>query len=47
MFQVMGYQGAKKIAELLKSREVKLAFLHDEGMTILEGIIPGAKQPVA
>ena len=45
--EVGGHNGAAKIAELLHSRGVKIEFVLDEGMNILDGIIPGITAPVA
>ena len=42
-----GERGAKKIAELLASRSVKLDFVMDEGTLITEGIMKGLDRPVA
>lgn len=42
-----GRQGAAKIAELLHQRGVVLEFVLDEGMNIVQGIIPGVAAPVA
>jgi carboxypeptidase PM20D1 len=45
--EVGGHGGAAKIAELLRSRGVDLEFVLDEGMNILNGIVPGISAPVA
>ena len=45
--EVGGHGGAAKIAELLRSRAVELEFVLDEGMNILNGIVPGISAPVA
>ncbi len=42
-----GAYGARQIAETLKSRGVRLEAVIDEGMVIMEGGIPGVKDPVA
>lgn len=42
-----GEKGAVKIAAELESRGVKLSFLLDEGMFILDGVITGLKKPAA
>jgi carboxypeptidase PM20D1 len=42
-----GERGAKKIAELLASRSVKLDFVMDEGTLITEGVMKGLDKPVA
>jgi len=45
--EIGGQQGAKKIAEILRGRNVKAEFLLDEGSAVLEGIVPGVARPVA
>jgi carboxypeptidase PM20D1 len=45
--EVMGQRGSKAVAELLKSRGVKLDFVIDEGPLVSEGIIAGVDKPVA
>ncbi len=46
--EIGGKQGAKKIAELLKSRNVELEFVLDEGGSIVsDGIMPGISDSVA
>jgi len=45
--EVGGLRGAAKIAELLKSRGVQLDFVIDEGLLVLDGVLPGLKQPAA
>jgi carboxypeptidase PM20D1 len=45
--EIGGYHGAAKIAELLRTRNVELDFLLDEGMNILRGVVPGISAPVA
>ncbi|TNE38227.1 MAG: M20 family peptidase [Alphaproteobacteria bacterium] len=45
--EVGGEKGAAKIAELLKSRGVRLAFSDDEGMVIVQGVMPGVSEPIA
>ena len=42
-----GHRGAAKIAELLRSRGVSLEIVVDEGLNILNGIVPGTDSPVA
>lgn len=39
--------GASQIAELLRSRGVQLELTLDEGLTVLKGMMPGVKRPVA
>jgi carboxypeptidase PM20D1 len=45
--EVGGMQGAKAIAVLLQSRDVRLDFIIDEGLLITEGILRGISSPVA
>jgi carboxypeptidase PM20D1 len=45
--EVGGERGAKKIAELLAARSVKLDFVMDEGTLITEGVMKGLDKPVA
>ena len=45
--EVGGHGGAAKIAALLRSRGVELEFVLDEGMNILNGIVPGISAPAA
>jgi carboxypeptidase PM20D1 len=45
--EVSGQRGAKAIAALLASRNVKLDFVLDEGLLITDGIMKGLDQPAA
>lgn len=45
--EVGGSGGAARIAEALKQRGVRLAYVLDEGGMIVEGVIPGVSAPVA
>ncbi len=45
--EVGGVNGAAEIAALLKSRGVRLAFTLDEGMVIVQGLMPGIDAPIA
>ena len=45
--EVGGQQGAAKIAQLLKSRNVELEFVLDEGGLVSDGVIAGLDLPVA
>lgn len=45
--EVGGLRGAARIAALLKSRGVRLDFVLDEGLLVLDGILPGLRQPAA
>lgn len=43
--EVSGLRGAQPIAELLKSRNVRLDWVLDEGLLILDGVLPGLSRP--
>ncbi|XP_077586352.1 N-fatty-acyl-amino acid synthase/hydrolase PM20D1.2 [Stigmatopora nigra] len=45
--EVSGYQGAVNIARLLKQRNTRLAFILDEGLAVLDGVISGLNGPAA
>ncbi|XP_057175777.1 N-fatty-acyl-amino acid synthase/hydrolase PM20D1.1-like [Triplophysa rosa] len=45
--EVTGMQGAVNIVKLLKSRGVKLLYVLDEGLTIMDGMIDGLDGPAA
>jgi carboxypeptidase PM20D1 len=45
--EVGGANGAVKIVELLKGRQVQLAWVLDEGLAVTEGVMPGLQQPAA
>ncbi|KQZ34671.1 M20 family peptidase [Duganella sp. Root1480D1] len=45
--EVGGKRGAAKIAELLKSRNVKLEYVLDEGLMIVHGMVPGLQPGAA
>jgi carboxypeptidase PM20D1 len=45
--EVGGREGAKKIAEELRARGVKFAWLLDEGGVVAQGIVPYVDRPVA
>ncbi|MFZ5733851.1 MAG: M20 family peptidase [Pseudomonadota bacterium] len=45
--EVGGHRGAKAIAELFKSRGIKLEYVFDEGMLIAEGVLKGMDKPMA
>ena len=45
--EIGGFDGAAKIAELLRAREVQLEFTLDEGSGIVEGILPNITEPIA
>ncbi len=42
-----GHQGAEQIAKLLGERGVHLEFVLDEGSVVIEGAMPGVREPVA
>ncbi|NML48319.1 M20 family peptidase [Ramlibacter sp. G-1-2-2] len=43
----LGGDGARKIAQLLQDRKVRLEFVIDEGLVLTHGIFPGVQAPVA
>lgn len=45
--EVSGLRGAQPVAELLKSRNVRLDWVLDEGLLILDGVLPGLSKPAA
>lgn len=45
--EVSGLRGAVPIVELLKSRNVKLDWVLDEGLLVLDGVLPGLSKPAA
>lgn len=46
--EVGGFDGAAAIRQALRARNVRqLEFILDEGMMVLEGLLPGLKRPVA
>jgi len=45
--EVSGLRGAAQLAALLKSRGVQLDFVLDEGLLVLDGVMPGLKKPAA
>jgi carboxypeptidase PM20D1 len=45
--EVSGLRGALPIAELLKSRGVRLDWVLDEGLLVLDGVLPGLARPAA
>lgn len=45
--EVGGPNGASQIAALLKSRNISLEYVLDEGGSVTEGIVPGVSAPVA
>lgn len=45
--EVSGHRGAAHIARLLQQRGVQLDFVIDEGLLVLDGVMPGLKQPAA
>ena len=45
--EVSGLRGALPIAELLKSRNVRLDWVLDEGLLVLDGVLPGLSKPAA
>jgi carboxypeptidase PM20D1 len=45
--EVEGARGAAKIAAILKERKVRLDFVIDEGLLVLNGVLPGLSKPAA
>ncbi len=45
--EIGGHNGAAKIDELLRSRAVELEYVLDEGMNVVDGIVPGIAAPAA
>lgn len=45
--EVSGVKGAMNIVRILKQRSVKLSFVLDEGLAILDGIVSGLEGPAA
>ncbi|WP_233259612.1 M20 family peptidase [Ramlibacter sp. WS9] len=45
--EVGGQRGAVQIAKLLESRGTKLDFIIDEGLLIIDGVMPGLNKPAA
>jgi len=45
--EIGGKQGAAEIAELLRSRGIRLEYVLDEGGSIIQNFIPGVSSPVA
>uniref|UniRef100_A0A671V903 Peptidase M20 domain containing 1, tandem duplicate 2 n=1 Tax=Sparus aurata TaxID=8175 RepID=A0A671V903_SPAAU len=45
--EVSGFKGAMSIVRVLKQRGVKLSFVMDEGLAILDGVISGLEGPAA
>ncbi|MGJ7496276.1 M20 family peptidase [Variovorax sp. RT4R15] len=45
--EVSGLRGARPIAELLKSRGIELDWVLDEGLLVLDGVLPGLGKPAA
>ncbi|ROL53252.1 N-fatty-acyl-amino acid synthase/hydrolase PM20D1.1 [Anabarilius grahami] len=45
--EISGPKGAVNIVKLLKSRGVKLLYVLDEGLTIMDGVVDGLNEPAA
>lgn len=45
--EVSGADGARRIAALMKARGVRFEWTLDEGSAVVDGVVPGAKAPVA
>lgn len=47
ILKVSGLQGAVSIMRMLKQRGVQLSFVLDEGLAVLDGVVPGLEGPAA
>lgn len=47
ILKVSGLQGAMSIMRMLKQRGVQLSFVLDEGLAVLDGVVPGLEGPAA
>jgi carboxypeptidase PM20D1 len=45
--EISGHGGAKQIAKHLEKQGIKLEYVLDEGLFVLQGLMPGITQPVA
>jgi carboxypeptidase PM20D1 len=45
--EVSGYAGACAVSEYFRAQKLKFEFIHDEGMPILLGVVPGVTSPTA
>lgn len=45
--EVSGFKGACKVSEYLRSKNLNFEFIHDEGMPVFNGVVPGVKQDTA
>ncbi|XP_019720755.1 N-fatty-acyl-amino acid synthase/hydrolase PM20D1.2 isoform X1 [Hippocampus comes] len=45
--EVSGHQGAMNIVRVLKQRNVRLSFVLDEGLAVLDGVVSGLNGPAA
>ena len=45
--EIMGFEGARRMVDYLKSKSVQLAAVLDEGSMISQGLLPGVHTPVA
>jgi carboxypeptidase PM20D1 len=45
--EISGYKGACAVADWFRERKIKFELIHDEGMPVLLGIVPGVSQPTA
>lgn len=45
--EIGGVDGAAKLAATLEARGVRLAWTLDEGSAVVDGVIPGARRPIA
>lgn len=45
--EIGGENGAKLLAEYFEKQKIKASFIADEGFGVMEGVVPGLKQPCA
>lgn len=43
--EISGYKGACVVADYFRSKNLKFEFIHDEGIPLLDGILPGLDKP--
>lgn len=45
--EISGFEGACAVSNYLLSQKLKFEFIHDEGMPVLDSVVPGVSQPAA
>ena len=43
--EISGFKGACAVSEYLRSQKLKFEFIHDEGMPVLQDVVPGVSVP--